>query len=175
MESWFCVQVEIRIRRCRKTDLPTLEWFGLFDPGCLSRQYRRQNRGEAGMLIAEANGVASGQVWVEFPRIDDRIGVLWALRVFPNLQGLGVGTRLIKAGERLIRRRGGREVELEVHPENVSAKRLYERLGYVDLGQVQGDSGHLLMRKQLEPTAVARSPAVHREFAEFRRSTLHVG
>jgi GNAT superfamily N-acetyltransferase len=56
------------------------------------------------------------------------------LEVMGPLQRRGIGTALIHAGEDTARRLGDEQLALGVGLANVDARRLYERLGYVDWG-----------------------------------------
>lgn len=58
-------------------------------------------------------------------------GELWQLAVHPALQGCGIGTMLVAAGEQRIRDRGLELAEIGVEQDNPRARALYERLGYV--------------------------------------------
>jgi ribosomal protein S18 acetylase RimI-like enzyme len=130
------------IRACRADDLPTLEWFGVFSPHreLFRATFEAQERGDALILIVEVNGVPSGQIFIDFARKDDdATGLLWAARVFPALQKLGLGTRLLAAAEQVLRSRGFRYAELTVEKDNESAKRLYHRLGYRRAGNAAGE------------------------------------
>jgi GNAT superfamily N-acetyltransferase len=123
--------------------------------------FRRQLRGLACMLVADADGYSVGQAWVEYPSTDTRFGGIWAVRVFPCLQSHGIGTLLINAAETLLASRGALGVEMEVHRQNHAARRLYEQLGYqsprpalsVRLCDFPGPpaSGQVLLRKLLTP------------------------
>lgn len=129
----FTVALPVRIRVCLEEDLEALEWFGLFTEHreIIHNTYRAQERGEMLMLVAETNGFPSGQAWLNLAekRAQDR-GCLWALRVLPALQKLGIGTRLLAAAEDALRNRGFTSIELGVEKDNPGARRLYERLGY---------------------------------------------
>jgi ribosomal protein S18 acetylase RimI-like enzyme len=129
----FEIRLEVVIRACRRDDLPTLEWFGQFTPdrGVMEDTFAGQARGDSLMLVADVNGVASGQVWLDLTRRNvDSTGVIWAIRVFPCLQDMGIGTRLLEAAERILREEAFARAELSVERSNVAALRLYERLGY---------------------------------------------
>ena len=129
----FRVELEVLIRPCRREDLPALEWFGLFahERRLFRRMYRRHLSGLSHLLTVEANGEPSGQAWLDLDRYSDRrAAVLWAVRLLPCLQNLGIGTRLVAAGEEEARRRGFPALELSVEPDNPGALRLYRRLGY---------------------------------------------
>lgn len=138
----FTVRLPVAIRPCRREDLPTLEWFGLFTPQrrILLDTFERHERGEAVMLVAEANGVASGQAWIDPTRRErDATGVIWAVRVFPCLQRLGIGARLMDAAEWILRARGFERVEVTVQKHNTGARRFYERRGYRVEGEVRDE------------------------------------
>jgi ribosomal protein S18 acetylase RimI-like enzyme len=128
----FNVTLDVHIRPCRETDLPALEWFGLFagHRSLIEREFVRQEKGDALMLIADVSGEASGQLWLELRRHGPKVGVIWALRVMPCLQGQGIGTRMLAIAEAYLRERGYRCAQLAVETDNPRARRLYEHLGY---------------------------------------------
>ncbi|MBW3623949.1 MAG: GNAT family N-acetyltransferase [Armatimonadetes bacterium] len=137
----FTLPLEVIIRVCRREDLPALEWYGLMTEyrGIIQETFEMQERGEAVMLVAEVNGFPAGQVWINLVlKKDEAMGALWAVRVFPFLQGRKVGSRLMEAAEQLLRNRGYRAVELGVEKDNPDARRFYERLGYRESGTAQG-------------------------------------
>lgn len=151
----FTVTTTVRIRSCREEDLPTLEWFGLFESHreLIRSTFEMHCRDEAAMLVAEVNGVASGQAWLDFSRRDDEgIGVLWAVRVFPCLQNLGIGARLMAAAEQVCRENRCTTVEVSVSHDNPSARRLYERIGYRPSDSAP-QLGHWILRKTLTARA----------------------
>lgn len=83
------------------------------------------------MLVAEVNHFPIGQVWIDLvKKHQDSISLVWALRVMPCLQNLGIGSRLISTAERAIQSCGLTVAEIAVEKDNPTAKRLYERLGY---------------------------------------------
>jgi ribosomal protein S18 acetylase RimI-like enzyme len=136
------VRLQVTIRTCRRDDLPALEWFGLFTAhrDLIRSAYEGQERGETLMLVAEAQGYPVGQVWIDLTRKGvDATGVLWAVRVFPFLQSLGIGAQLMTAAEAVLRRRGFTRAELGVERDNERAQRFYERLGYSVVGSQQGE------------------------------------
>lgn len=157
------LRVSARIRPCREDDLTTLEWFGLFAPDrpLIRETFDASLRGQAVMLVAEVNGVASGQVWIDLSRARiDRTGVIWALRVFPCLQNLGLGSRLLQAAEHVIRARGLPRAELQVERDNPAA-RLYRRLGYQLVGEARGPD---------IDGKPARQSVMRKDLARLRRS-----
>lgn len=135
----FSVCLDVIIRPCRARDLPALEWFGLFEShrGLIRAVFERQREGEAMMLVVEANGEPSGQLWIDLSRRRrDATGVIWAVRVLPCLQRLGIGTRLMDTAEAILRRDGFERSEVTVELDNEGARRLYERLGYTVTGSI---------------------------------------
>jgi ribosomal protein S18 acetylase RimI-like enzyme len=142
----FKVTMSITIRACVSEDLPNMEWFGLFTPHreIILSAYERHLRKENLMLVADANGFPIGQVWVDLEKKKaDSAGLIWALRVIPWLQSLGIGTRLIQAGEQALRRRGYHYAMIGVEIQNEDARRLYERLGYQILTREQEDYSYM--------------------------------
>jgi ribosomal protein S18 acetylase RimI-like enzyme len=129
----FDVTMQVAIRPCMREDLEKLEWFGLFARyrQLFADTFTRSEMGEIVMLVADVNEFPVGSVWIDLVKQREQsTGVLYALRVLPPLQNLGIGTRLIAAVEVLLQKRGYKIVELGVEKNNPDAKRLYERLGY---------------------------------------------
>lgn len=138
--SSFTVCLEVVIRPCREEDLPALEWFGLFASHrpLIRRVFEQHLRGEAVMLVAEVNGEASGQLWIDLQAgCDRRAAEIWAVRVLPCLHGQGIGARMMADAEALLRARGFQRVQLRVETDNPEARRLYEGLGYAFAGLVE--------------------------------------
>lgn len=133
----FSLALTVTIRHARREDLRPLEWFGLITPyrELMERSFARAERGEVAYLVAEVNGFPVGQAQVDLTKYQG-VGLIWALRVIPTMQGLGIGTKLIEAAEGLLRERGFHTAEIGVEIDNTAAKRLYERLGYVTVREV---------------------------------------
>lgn len=108
----------------------------------------KQANGEGVYLVFWCNDVPLGHLFLrwagshEIPRIRDRNSVaativncpsLDALWVRPGYRSKSIGTQLIREAEKIALSRGYRRVCLTVDIAN-RAKRLYERLGYVDPG-----------------------------------------
>ncbi len=138
MGELFTVSLSLKIRPCVEEDIPALEWFGMFTAQreLLEAAWARCRAGDNPMLVADLGGFPAAQVWIDLARrAPQPIAVLWALRVLPCLQGLGIGARLLAAAEAEILRCGRRIAEIGVEKQNPSARRLYERLGYQPAGE----------------------------------------
>lgn len=135
------VSLPVTIRPVCREDLPALEWFGLHTPHreIIAKAFQAQERGNGAMLLAEVNDFPAGQLCIDFTRKRNfGRATLWALRVFQPFRKLGLGTRLMDAGERAILAHGYREAELGVDRDNAGVLGFYERLGYRPCGQERG-------------------------------------
>ena len=102
----------------------------------------RQAGGHGVLLVAWADGRPAGDVLVSWEPADEPEVRRWLpgvprlvhLEVLGPLQRRGIGTALIRAGEDAARRLGHERLALGVGVGNHDARRLYERLGYVDWG-----------------------------------------
>jgi GNAT superfamily N-acetyltransferase len=133
----FPVTFDVTIRFCRKDDLPALEWLGLFAPHrqLIHDMFEQHCGGTAIMLVIEANGHTSGQLWIDLQRAGaGGAPEIWAVRILPCLHRLGIGTRMMRIAEQLLWDRGFRSAQVAVEIHNVNARRLYERLGYTLIG-----------------------------------------
>ena len=137
MQQTFTITAEVEIRPCTARDLPQMEWYGLFTPHreIIERTYARQKKGEMVMLVAEMHHYPVGQVWIDLMQPEPGVvGTIWALRVLPFMQGLGIGLKLIAAAERELTVRGfqGAEIAAEL---GARVAQLYRRLGYEPMGE----------------------------------------
>jgi len=60
---------------------------------------------------------------------------LYSIAVAPHMSGKGVASQLLKAVERVARRRGCTTVRLEVHETNHAAIARYRKQGYQEFGR----------------------------------------
>src|SRR5215472_15202115 len=105
-----------------------------------SLEHLRAAFGKGPMLKASLDTRIVGAVRA---RVKERTGHIGRLAVAPDLQGRGIGTRLLSAMEALLARDVDR-FELFTGPRSAANIRLYERLGY-----------------RLIPTPPGGEPAVH--------------
>jgi len=64
-----------------------------------------------------------------------------SLAVDPDWQNRGIGEQLLEAAFQRLRELGRTEVRLEVRPENLAARRLYEKLGFRPVGEFRDTRG----------------------------------
>ena len=78
------------------------------------------------VMIDTENGVLMGSSWMTF---DGRRMLLHHFAIKPDYQGKKLGTRL---GNECIEylKKAGYQVKLEVHKDNIIAKKLYKKLGF---------------------------------------------
>lgn len=135
------IGVPVALRLAVVDDLPALEWYGLFTHHreVIASAFRTQRQGNGAMLLADVNGFPAGQVRIDFARKRHAgIATLWAVRVFDPFRGLSLGSRLMRAAERLVAGRGVPDAELGVDRENAGVLRFYEGLGYTRAGEETG-------------------------------------
>lgn len=89
----------------------------------------------AGFLLAEQEGALAGFCWTKVQ--DDEhepgeIGEIYVIAVSPDFQGRGLGRELVLAGLEHLAAAGLEKAMLYVDRDNTEARRLYEKLGFVD-------------------------------------------
>lgn len=140
-------ECQVLIRKMRPSDLPGLEWEGeLIHFRNIFRQVFEQYReGEAVLWVAEcpSEGIIA-QVFIQLVSRRAELAngnnraYLFGFRVRPDFQNLGIGTRMMAALERDLLARGYDRITLNVGRDNPDARRLYERLGYRQVGLEPG-------------------------------------
>lgn len=129
----FSIKLSINIRACEQSDLPKLEWFGMFTDyrEIILEAFKCQEKDEVIMLVAQTNHFPIGQLWIDLTKQHkNSIGVLWAFRILSPFQGKGIGSCLLNSAERILQEKGFAVSEIGVEKDNPNARRLYERMGY---------------------------------------------
>jgi ribosomal-protein-alanine N-acetyltransferase len=133
------VTAAVRVRRAEVSDLDDLVALeeSSFAQDRLSRaQYRKHLDSESALvLVASANHRRFLGTAVVFFRKGSTVARLYSIATTPQAQGKGVGSALVEASEDTARSRGSRVLRLEVRKDNAVAIRLYERLGYRNIGE----------------------------------------
>jgi GNAT superfamily N-acetyltransferase len=139
-------ELEIEIRPAEEHQLDFLE--AEFSPNDLSRHHHQrhdvQKSGDGVYLIAWYNARPIGHFLLEWAGPgEDPTGeypsptpYLGAVQVRPEYRRKGVATQLIRHAEELVRDRGFSRIGLAVgSTDNPDARRLYEKLNYLDWGR----------------------------------------
>lgn len=132
-------QSPIRIRTARRADLPALlalEQRAFRSDRLSARQFRHHLRSpSAWFAVAEVGGQLAGNALLFFRR-GSRVARLYSIVVAAKARGRGVGAGLLVAAEAAARRRGCRELRLEVRQDNAAAIALYEGAGYQRIAEL---------------------------------------
>jgi ribosomal protein S18 acetylase RimI-like enzyme len=140
------VSFEVVIREIVEDDLAGLnEWYFGERGERFRRSYERHRDGDVVYLIAEANGKPVGHLGIDLTR-GPRVAFLWQFGVSPSLQRLGIGTAMLLRAEEAARERGFALAEIAAEVDNPRARALYERVGYVLIGERDGE---WILRKDL--------------------------
>ena len=133
----------------------------------LARLRRTAHSSPVERLISGAPSGPPGLVWVEDKRVVGNLSLRRAagsssqgylignVVVHPDYRGRGIGRALLEAAIETVRRRKGRWIGLEVNTNNVAACRLYEQLGFREVGYTE----HLLRPADL-PWPIVPTPQV---------------
>lgn len=142
----FPLAVHYCIRTAVRSDVRKLEWYGAYSHTrrYIERAYIEMTKGRQLMLVADLNGFPIGQIYVQFDsknkqHADGKTrGYIYSFRVIGHLQGMGIGTRLLRTAEVELARRGFRYAVLQVSKRNEAARRLYHREGYLVIDEDPG-------------------------------------
>jgi len=127
----------VRIRAAKARDLDTLVELEsrVFATDRLSRRSLRGflTSETAALMVAEGKGLVGTAIVLFRPR--SAVARLYSIAVAPHMSGKGVASLLLKAVERLARRRGCTTIRLEVHETNHAAIARYRKQGYQEFGR----------------------------------------
>ena len=127
----------VRIRAAKARDLDALVELEsrVFATDRLSRRslQRFLTSASAAFMVAEGEGLAGTAIVLFRPR--SAVARLYSIAVAPHMSGKGVASRLLKAAERVARRRGCTTIRLEVHETNHAAIARYRKQGYQEFGR----------------------------------------
>ncbi len=132
---------EWEVRAARVGDLAgvlRVEWGAATAPHWREEEYERMVRGDGAvkrcLLVADAGGLVGFAVGM----VVGGVGELESVAVEAQWQRRGVGEALCRAVLDWCRGEGAEEAELEVRAGSLGARRLYERLGFVEVGRRPG-------------------------------------
>lgn len=128
------------IRRARRADLAALVAIetASFTTDRLSRRSLKYflAAANARIVVAEIRGVLAGYALVAF-RKGSASARLYSIATDPDFRGRNLGVALLRAAEKLARKRGVSSMRLEVRCRNRRAIALYEREGYRRFGRLE--------------------------------------
>jgi [ribosomal protein S18]-alanine N-acetyltransferase len=123
-----------RIRPATAGDAPAmLAMESLFPSDRMSMRSIRRfiASASARVLVAERDGRVVGNLVLLLRKTGDTARI-YSVVVDPSARGQGIGEALVRAAERAARAAGRRAVTLEVRHDNLAARALYARRGYVE-------------------------------------------
>lgn len=138
---------QLTIRQANRDDLPSLEWDGEYTHfrRLYADTYTLVLQSKAIMWIAESNGTGLiGQCFVSLLGNRQELAdgknraYIYGFRVQPRFRNQGIGTKIMKIIEADLKKRGFKQVTLNVGQDNQSAMRFYKRLRYAVIGSDPG-------------------------------------
>jgi L-2,4-diaminobutyric acid acetyltransferase len=81
-------------------------------------------------FVAECDNQLAGWVFGFFSQNQADLFFLWQIGVKPNMQGKGLGKKLLNYCETHLKEKGCRKIELTVDPQNTPSCKLFEQMGY---------------------------------------------
>jgi ribosomal-protein-alanine acetyltransferase len=88
-------------------------------------------------LVAQVNGETAGFIMGLIEQYGkSRIGHIYTIDVAPKYRRIGVGLRLLEEIEKDFIKKGAETCFLEVRINNLAARKLYQKLGYTELGKI---------------------------------------
>ena len=109
-------------------------------------------------LIAEDGDKIAGFVSGFFSQREKHKYFLWQIGVDPALRGRGVGSSILKELEKRLGNKACRLIELSVDPENISSRKLFEKMKYKN---VSSKTGPLEMVKGIKSVKDFYGPGRH--------------
>jgi ribosomal protein S18 acetylase RimI-like enzyme len=134
------LQIDVHLRLAHADDLPKLEWYGQYRHyrNLFRRTYSEQLAGRRLMLLADLNGFPIGHIFVHL-KFRQNHAYFYSFRVMDVFQRRGIGSWLLNQAEQAVMERGIYQAMIAVAKDNLSARRLYERMGYQVYADDEGD------------------------------------
>lgn len=103
-------------------------------------------------LAAKVNSDVAGFIIAQIETDETEFGHIITINIAPSYRRKSVGSKLLIEIEGLLRQRGIKECRLEVREDNNAAIKLYQKLGYQNLGRLDryyGKKHGLYLKKAL--------------------------
>ncbi|MEX2586396.1 MAG: GNAT family N-acetyltransferase [Actinomycetota bacterium] len=164
------------LRLANQDDLPFLKWMlfeasyvdqdnrpsfdmGLSDPTIAVYLEDWPRRGDLGLIVTNQKNAPLGAAWYRLFTVDkpgygfiDEHTPEIAIALRPDVRGQGLGSKLLESLIQIARKQGHRQISLAVEHTNPRARRLYERLGFVEVDGNEEESKMVLDLRQ-DPAA----------------------
>ena len=143
----FNLDQDLDIRLLKKKDLTALEWEGQYVHfrNVYAQAYQQSQKGQSILWVAELSeyGII-GQVFIQL--ICDRNELangktrayLYSFRIKTDFQNLGIGSMILTNTESDLKKRGYRQISLNVAKENSRAQSFYYRHGFRTIAHEAG-------------------------------------
>jgi ribosomal protein S18 acetylase RimI-like enzyme len=139
------VNLAISVRRAQPADAPELarlvnrayeveQFFVDGDRTTADEIAKLVASGNGAFLVLETKGALAAAVYVDPARHPDKGGYIGMLSVDPELQGQGLGKRLVRIAEAMCEAMGAAWVELKIINLREELSRWYKALGYHEVG-----------------------------------------
>ena len=127
------MSAKLHFRPMRDEDVKAV--IALWDTCGLTRPWNKpekdiafaRGKEQSDVLVGVLDGEVVASIMVGH---DGHRGSFYYVAVAPKHQGRGIGTRLIREGEKWLRERGVWKVNVLIRQENASVQLFYEQLGY---------------------------------------------
>lgn len=117
------------------------KWFARFVTGTYGLTFR-----SIYVLLRNKLAFASSSL----KRSHGHVAQILSIGVLETHRGKGIGTELVQRALEYLHSSGVRTVKLEVRPDNVPARRIYEKMGFVGVGEFHDSQGQwIVMLKDL--------------------------
>ncbi len=95
-------------------------------------------------FVADYNGDIVGFLLGFVSQVHDKTYFMWQIGVDPSIRGKGIGKMLLEKAEKEARKLGCSRIELTIDPKNKLSKRLFEKMGYINVSAKEGDFVRLM-------------------------------
>jgi len=90
-------------------------------------------------FVAEYNDNIVGFVLGIVSQVHDKTYFMWQIGVDKSIREQGIGKMLLETVEKEVKKLGCNRVELTIAPKNIPSKRLFEKMGYLNVSAKGGE------------------------------------
>ncbi len=96
-----------------------------------------QNSNSLSLLARIDSEIVGFVIALIYRRENEKVGHIYTLDVTPKARNKKVGSKLLEEAERILRQKGVRVCFLEVRADNMPARELYQKSGYIEIGKLE--------------------------------------